>query len=155
MTLVIFPIGPQRYAIEAARVQEVARAVAVAHLPNAPANVEGIINVRGRLVPVLNLGRRFGYADRQVELSDHFILARGSTRLVAFRAHGVATLERVDPALIEDVRAHVPGAAHVSGIAKLPDGLVLIHDLDAFLSAADAGALEQALSELDTASAAP
>jgi purine-binding chemotaxis protein CheW len=98
---------------------------------------------------VLNLARRLGYSGREVELSDHFVVARAAARLVAFRAHGTATLEHVEPGLIEDACAHVPGAAHVSGIAKLPDGLVLIHDLDTFLSVAEASALEDSLSEPD------
>lgn len=151
----LFPIGPQRYAIEADRVQEIVRAVAVARLPDAPPSVEGMINVRGRLVPVLNLGRRFGYPGREMELTDHFILARAATRLVAFRAHGAAALEHIEPDLIEEVRAHVPDAAQVTGIAKLRDGLVLIHDLDVFLSASEAGALDQALSQVDTERATP
>lgn len=145
----IFPLGPQRYAIAADRVQEVVRAVAVARLPKAPTIVEGMVNVRGRLVPVLDLARRLDHPVREVELSDHFVIARATARLVAFRVHGAATLERVEPGLIEDARAHAPGAAHVSGIAKLPDGLVLIHDLDTFLSAAEAGAIEEALSQAD------
>jgi purine-binding chemotaxis protein CheW len=149
LDLVIFALGPQRYAIAAAHVQEVVRAVAVARLPKAPTIIEGMINVRGRVVPVLNLARRLGYSGREVELSDHFVVARAAARLVAFRAHGTATLEHVEPGLIEDACAHVPGAAHVSGIAKLPDGLVLIHDLDTFLSVAEASALEDSLSEPD------
>lgn len=146
----IFPLGPQRYAIAAGRVQEVVRAVAVARLPSAPPIIEGMINVRGRLVPVLDLARRLDLPVREVELSDHFVIARATARLVAFRAHGPATLERVEPSLVEDARTHVPSAAHVSGIAKLPDGLVLIHDLDTFLSAAEADALEEALSLMDS-----
>jgi purine-binding chemotaxis protein CheW len=149
LDLVIFPLGSQRYAIAADRVQEVIRAVAIARLPQAPTVVEGMINVRGQLVPVLDLARRLDHAVREVELSDHFVIARATTRLVAFRAQGAATLERVEPGLIEDLRTYVRGAAHVSGIAKLPDGLVLIHDLDTFLSAAEAEALEEALSQAD------
>jgi purine-binding chemotaxis protein CheW len=150
MDLVVFALGPQRYAIAADHVQEVARAVAVARLPKAPAIIEGVINVRGRVVPVLDLARRFNHPIREVDLSDHVVIARTTARLVAFRAHGAATLEHVEPGLIEDARAHVPGAAHVSGIAKLADGLVFIHDLDTFLSAAEAGSLEDALCQADT-----
>jgi purine-binding chemotaxis protein CheW len=150
LDLVIFPLGPQRYAIEAARVQEVVRAVAVALLPKAPSIVEGVINVRGRVVPVLDLARRLHHATREAELSDHFVIARATERLVAFRAQGTVTLEHVEPGLIEDARAHAPGAAHVTGIAKLPDGLVFIHDLETFLSVAEAGVLKKALSEAHT-----
>ncbi len=140
--LLTFDLGSQRCAVALADVVEVVRMVAVAHLPGAPALVEGMINLRGRVVPVLDLRARFGLSPKTVELSDHLIIARARSRLVAIRVDGARALVTVAPGDVED--AESSGAA-VAGVAKLPDGLVLIHDLATFLSAAEAERLDAAV----------
>ena len=107
--------------------------VAPTRLPQAPAVVDGIINVRGELVPVLNVRRRFGLAPTPPSPADHLILAR-TDRLVALRVDRVADILSIDAAAIEHLAPMVPGAVYVSSIARLPDGLILIQDLPKFLS---------------------
>jgi purine-binding chemotaxis protein CheW len=146
-----FRLGELRLALPAAAVQEVTRAVAIVPLPKAPAVVEGVINVRGRLVPVLDLRRRFDLPANPIDLQQHLILANADARLVALRVDQVLDLTTVHDEDIEAATHVVPGAEYAEGIAKLPDGLLVIHDLARFLSLEEGRRLDIATS----AAAAP
>jgi purine-binding chemotaxis protein CheW len=136
-----FEVDAQRYGIRATDVIEVLRAVTMVELPNAPRIVAGVVTVRGVVVPVLNLRTRFGLPPRRAELADQLIVAWAGERRIALPVDRAVDLVRVRPRDIEDAARLVPGMAHVAGMAKLPDGLMLIHDLRTFLSRAEADAL--------------
>jgi purine-binding chemotaxis protein CheW len=123
----------------------VVRAVSLTRLPRAPAIVEGAINLRGAVVPVLDIRARFRLAPRQVAPADHLVVAWAGERLVALRADRALDLTRFEPGDVEDARAALPEVGYVSGVAKLSDGLLLIHDLATFLSEAEAEDLDEAL----------
>jgi len=139
--VLVFQLSGQRYGVCVADVRELLRAVTFAPLPKAPAFVEGVINRRGALVPVLDIRTRFRLPARAPAVSDHLVVAAAGDRLVALRVDRAVDLIPVDPELIESPSRVVPGTAFVAGVAKLPDGLVLIHDVHTFLSQAEADAL--------------
>jgi purine-binding chemotaxis protein CheW len=141
--LLLFVINDVRYAIRSEAVAEIIRAVAVTPLPNAPAVIEGIIDLRGRVVPVFDLRLRFGLASRPVAASDHFIIARATSRLVALHVDRV--LDLVDAGDDAIGATGQPSSKHIAGVALLADGMALIHDLDTFLSTAEAETLDAAL----------
>lgn len=143
MDVLVFHLNRQRYGLIGADVRQILRAVAIAPLPRAPAIVEGIINLRGALVPVLDIRARFRLPAKPLAVTDHLIVATAGTRLVALRVDGTVDLLGINPALIEGPAALAANADLIAGVAKLPDGLVLIHDLRAFLSAAEADALDE------------
>jgi purine-binding chemotaxis protein CheW len=145
LEILVFEVGGQRYGLPAADIREIVRAVAIVPLPKAPAIVEGIINLRGRLVPVLDLRTRFGLPAKPVEPADHLIVAWAGPRLVALRVDRATHLVRLDPAEVEDAKGVVPGVEYVAWVAKLPFDLVLIHDLRTFLSRAESVTLDEAL----------
>jgi purine-binding chemotaxis protein CheW len=144
--LLTFDLGSQRCALVLADVVEVVRVVAMAHLPDAPPLVEGIVNLRGEVVPVFDLRARFGLAPKAVELSDHLLIARAGPRTVAIRVDCARALVEVDP---RDIDRPVTSGNALAGVAKLADGLALIHDLATFLSASEAQALDTALVAAD------
>lgn len=144
--LLTFDLGSQRCAVALADVVEVVRMVAMAHLPDAPPLVEGMINLRGRVVPVLDLRARFGLAPKTVALSDHLVIAQPGARAVAIRVDRACALVDIGP---DDVEAAGSTGNAVAGVAKLPDGLVLIHDLATFLSAAESERLDAAMVAAD------
>ncbi|HEX9728899.1 MAG TPA: chemotaxis protein CheW [Gemmatimonadales bacterium] len=144
--LLSFSLGELRLAIPAAVVREVTRAVAITPLPKAPAVVEGVINVRGRLVPALDLRRRFDLPANPINLQQHLIIAHADARLVALRVDRVEDLTTVPDDDIKTATHIVPGAEYAEGIAKLSDGLVVIHDLARFLSLEEGGQLDIATS---------
>jgi purine-binding chemotaxis protein CheW len=103
--------------------------------------VEGVINLRGTIVPVLDIRARFGLAPKAIEISDHLVIARAQNRVVAIRVDRVINLMTFAAGDIEDLSDAVPNSDYLAGVAKLPDGMVLIHDLARFLSEAEAAAL--------------
>lgn len=143
--VLVFEVGGQRYALASSGVKELARAVTVVRLPKAPAIVEGVINARGAVVPVLDLRSRFRLPAKALEPADHLVLAWAGDRLVALRVDRALDLVRLGADVVEDAQRLTPGAEYVAGVAKLPEGLVLIHDLRTFLSEAEATALGEAL----------
>jgi purine-binding chemotaxis protein CheW len=155
LEILVFEIGGRRYGLAVADVRELVRAVTVVPLPRAPAIVEGAINLRGRVVPVLDLRGRFQLPAKPLDPSDHLIIAQAGERLVALRVDRALELLRLDAGQLEEVRGIVPGAEYISWIAKLPADLVLIHDLRAFLTRAESAALAEALPQRDAAESAP
>jgi purine-binding chemotaxis protein CheW len=88
---------------------------------------------------------RFRLSPKPLAHTDHLILASAGSRLIAIRADRVQTLAQIDPASVEDPKVAVRNALYVAGVAKLPDGLVLIHDLRSFLDKAETAALDDAM----------
>lgn len=145
MQIVVFELGDQRFGLLGEDVREVVHAVSITPLPRAPAVVEGVIDVRGNVTAVFDIRRRFGLTAKALEPADHFILARAAGRHVAIRVDRATDLTAIEPGAVENATSVVPRSEHIVGVAKLPDGLVLIHDLAAFLSQAEEEALDRAL----------
>lgn len=145
--LVIFTLDDQRYALHLAAVDRTVRMVEITPLPKAPEIVLGVITVNGKIVPVLDIRRRFGLVERRTDLSDHLIIARAAKRTVALVVDGVHdVIERPAREIIPPA-AIVPGMEQVEGVVKLDDGMVFIHDLGGFLSLEEELALEAAIEQ--------
>lgn len=143
--ILVFELDQQRYGLPLGDVMETVRAVTITPLPQAPPLVEGIINFRGRVVPVLDIRARFHQAPREMKISDHLILARAGGRSVALRVDRVTDLVRIGDQDLSGAEKIGPGLDTITGVARLADGLVLLHDLGAFLTAAEAENLSQSL----------
>jgi purine-binding chemotaxis protein CheW len=145
--LVVFCLDEQRYALSLGVVERIVRAVEVTRLPKAPPIVLGVIDVEGRVLPVLDVRRRFCLPEREVGPADQFLIAwtaRRPVALVVDEAQGV--IERPHAEIIGSAQI-VPGLEHIQGVVKLDNGLVLIHDLEAFLSLDEARTLDDAMSQ--------
>ena len=121
LEMLAFRLADRRFALRVSDVREIVRAVAIAPLPKAPAIVEGVVNYRGTIVPVLDVRARFGLAAEPLHPNQHFILAHAGPRLVALRVDQADALVEVERHLVEPA-AVAPGAEYVAGIARLPDG---------------------------------
>ena len=145
--ILVFEVGGQRYGLPSADVLELVRAVTITPLPGAPAVIEGVVNVRGRVLPVLDVRARFRLPRKALEPSDHFIVASAGARGVILRVDRATHLALVDESAVQPPDTLGAGVEHVAGIAMLEGGLVLIHDLATFLTAAEALSLDAASSE--------
>ena len=145
MRLLLTEIGGLRYGMRESDVVELIPSLATTRLPRAPAIVEGVANIRGRVVPVLDVRTRFGLAPKDTALSDHLVICNAAGRRVAFRVDRALDLVSVADDAIEDARSVVSGGGHLVGVAKLPDGITLIHDIAAFLSQAEREQVDAAL----------
>ena len=91
---VIFALDEQHYALRLLAVDQIVRVVEIAPLPQAPEIVLGVINIQGGIIPVFHIRKRFHLPEREINLSDHLIIACTVKRLVALVADtviGVAT----------------------------------------------------------------
>lgn len=147
--ILVFLVAGRRYGIFASAVEEVCRSVSISPLPKSPDVVEGIINVRGEIIVVFDIRVRLGLPSALPTVFDQLILARAGQRRVALRVDAVEQLRDVSSDLIDDVLETVNAAPFLAGVAKLPDGLLLIQDLDAFLTADETLVLENALPAFD------
>ena len=145
LEIVVFEVERRRFGLTLAQTNEVHRLPAVVPLPKAPAIVEGVVNLRGKVVPVLDIRARFRLPPKPGEPSDHLIAADAGGRLVGLRVDRVLDLASVAASDIEAAEALAEGIEYVAGVAKLADGLVLIHDLRTFLAEAEAEALDEAV----------
>lgn len=145
--LLVFRLDDRRYALPLAVVDRVIRAVEVTPLPNAPAIVHGAIDVHGRVLPVVSVRRRFDLPERDITPADWFLLARTARRslaLVVDESEGVVARSTGDIVAATQI---VPGLDAFPGVIGTADGLVLIHDLEKFLSLDEARALDEALDQ--------
>jgi purine-binding chemotaxis protein CheW len=147
-TLLVFDLGGQRFGIPLTSIREVVRIVTITQVPETPPIVEGVINLRGSLVPVVDIRARFKLPAKAVELSDQLVVAVARSRVIAIRVDQVIDLVTPAESDIEDVKQVAPNSTRIAGVAKLPDGMVMIHDLASFLSAAEAVAF-RALEDLE------
>lgn len=143
--LVVFTLHEQLYALRLGAVSRIVRVAEITALPSAPDIVLGVVNIQGRIVPVVDLRKRFGLEPRDVELDDHLIVARTSRRPVALLVAAVIGVIDCSPSQVVAGEAILADARYVEGVLKLGDGMVLIHDLDTFLSPMEDRRLERAL----------
>ena len=143
--LVVFTLDEQRYGLRLSAVERVVRAVEVTPLPSAPEIVLGVINLAGRVVPVMNVRQRFGLPEKESDLSDQFIIARIAMRTVALLVDSVSALVEASAEDVVHAAKILPQINYVDGVAKLEDGMILIHDLDKFLSLEEARLLDEVM----------
>jgi purine-binding chemotaxis protein CheW len=145
--LVVFALAGSDYGLHLETVERVIPTVAVTPLPKAPEIVTGIINLAGRIIPVLDIRRRFRLLAKEPGLHDHVIVARTSSRMVALQVDRVRGVAEYPAAEVIAGRHIAPRAEYVAGVVKFAGGLILIHDLETFLSLEEERSLDQTLGE--------
>ena len=145
--LVLFRLDEQHYALHLPAVERVVRTVEITPLPKAPEIVLGVINAHGQVIPVVNVRKRFRLPEREVDLDDHIMIARTSKRLLALPVDSVEGVIEYPEEQVVVSEKIVPGMEYVEGVLKLPDGLILIHNLEKFLSLKEEKALDGAMGE--------
>jgi purine-binding chemotaxis protein CheW len=144
--LVVFQLGAELYGVDIARVHEIIRLQTITRVPRAPSFVEGVIHLRGKVIPVVDLRRRFG-----LPLADHTratrtVVVEIGDQVVGIIVDSVSEVLRVSTATIEPPSPVVAGidSEYLQGIAKLPERLVILLDLDRVLAREERRAIEVA-----------
>lgn len=137
--VVAFKVDGRSYALPIEQVVEVLRMVAVTPVPDAPAWVSGIVNLRGRQIPMIDLRPRFGAAPTVPDPSQVFVVAQARGRTAGVLADSVEHIMELSESMIERQRDIIGATAVVAGLAATDDGAVVILDLDQLLDGADPG----------------
>jgi purine-binding chemotaxis protein CheW len=136
-----FRVADRDCAVDVMRIAEVLRPVPVTRLPSAPPFVEGIIELRGRFLPVIDLRKRFGGEERA---AGKYVVAPMGDTSVALVVDEVMGVERIPTDQIQQPPALASGRVapgFVSGIVKWNERVFMLLDIDAVLSAAERDAL--------------
>lgn len=141
----LFTIEGCRYALPLERVERVTQAVAVTPLPDGPDVVRGVVDLHGRIVPVVDLRARLGHPPRDARLDDAMVVADTSFRTVAFLADSADGVVQAPESPVVEAREVAPGLELVRGVLRQGEELVLIHDLDRVLSIEERARLSRAL----------
>jgi purine-binding chemotaxis protein CheW len=145
--LLVFVLSGLHCALRLADIERVLRAVEITPVPKAPGIVMGLVNVQGRVIPVLNIRKLLRLPEIETNLNDQIILARTTTfpvALVVDDVPGVAEFSEQD--IVAPAELY-PGLEYLEGVTKLQGGIVYIYNLDRFLSSAEKSEIEHLLSE--------
>jgi purine-binding chemotaxis protein CheW len=148
--IVIFTLGEPRCALPLSRVEKVIRAVEISPLPKAPDIVLGVINNAGVLIPVIDVRRRFRFPQRELSIDDRFVIAKTAKRLVALIVDAVDEITELTDEELVPAEADLPFAEHLKGVAKIKGNLIMIYDLDQFLSLDEEQSLSSAISTISS-----
>jgi purine-binding chemotaxis protein CheW len=146
---VTFELDDQRYALFLSSVERIVRIVEVTPLPRAPEIVLGVINMHGQIIPVFNIRKRFQLPPRDTQLGDQLIVAYTSKRTIALLVDSVSHVIEIPEEKIIASEIILPEIEYVEGVVKTEDGMILIHDLEKFLSLQEEKALNEAMEELN------
>lgn len=149
--LVVFSLDDLRFALPLSVVERVIRVVDISPLPKAPEIVMGIINLQGQPIPVVDIRQRFRLPKREIALSDQIIISRTSRRTIGIVVDGVAGVIECREQEITDAGKLVPGIEYVEGVARLEDGMILIHNIERFLSIEEEESLSDAIQVINNA----
>jgi purine-binding chemotaxis protein CheW len=128
--LVVFRIEKSEYALPVGNVGEILRMVAIAPVPEAPEWLAGVINLRGKVIPVIDLRTRLGLPAQPVGLNTPIIVAEHEGQMVGLVADSVAELLTVPLDAVEPPDARVGTANAVEAVARSGERLILILGLE-------------------------
>ncbi len=136
LQLVTFSIGEEEFGVDILKVQEIIRTMEITKVPRAPAFVEGVINLRGKVIPIIDLRRRFGLQSRDHDKHTRIIVIEISNMIVGFVVDSVSEVLRIPANTVEPPPPVVAGleSEYISGVGKLEDRLLILLDLDRLLS---------------------
>lgn len=129
--LVSFHLGDEEFAIDILKIQEIHRTVEITRLPEVPHYCEGIINLRGKVIPVLDLRKKFEMDSREWDNNTRIIVCNAEGSLVGMVVDTVEEVLRLDSSTIEPAPDIVTScnADYVTGVAKLDDRLLIFLDI--------------------------
>ena len=142
--LVIFKLANEDYGLPINKVQEINRMVAITKLPHAPEFMEGIINLRGRVIPVLDLRKRFGMGAHEYKDDTRIMVTDVSGQTVGLIVDAVHEVVKMPGDCIEPAPpTFVLDARFVQGIGKLENRLVIMLDIDLIITTQESVMLKE------------
>lgn len=144
---VSFVLDGEEYGVPILTVQEIIRYETLTRVPQSPEFVDGVLNLRGQVIPVINLRRKFALSEREPDRSTRIIVVEIKDRVVGMVVDEVSEVLLVNP---DDIAPPPPMGAklrsdYISGMGKLNEGLVILLEIDKILSTEETVAAESVL----------
>ena len=138
MQLVSFDVGGEEFGLEILRVQEIIRIQQLTRVPNSPSFVDGVINLRGKVIPIIALRKCFGLEERPHDKQTRIVVVEVNGNVLGFIVDSVSEVLRIPVETIEPPpRLGKVEREYVSGVGKLAERLLILLDLDRLMSDAD------------------
>lgn len=136
LQLVTFRIGEEEFGVDILAVQEIIRLMQITMVPRAPAFIEGVINLRGKVIPVINMRTRFNMPALEHDSNTRIVVMEFDQKIVGFLVDGVSEVLRIPAGTVEAAPPIVAGigSEYIKGVGKLEDRLLILLDLDNLLS---------------------
>jgi len=136
LQLVSFNIGEEEFGIDILKVQEIIRIMDITKVPNTPEFVEGVINLRGRVIPIIDLRIKLGMVRIEHDKSTRIIVVEISNKTVGFIVDAVSEVLRIPKNITEAPPEIVAGvnSDYITAVGKLEDRLLILLDLEKILS---------------------
>lgn len=135
LQLVSFNIGQEEFGVDILKVQEINRMINITKVPNSPDFVEGVINLRGRVIPVIDLRVRLGIAKKEYDKNTRIIVVEISGKIIGFIVDAVSEVLRIPKSITEAPPQMAAGinSDFITAIGKLEDRLLILLDLEKIL----------------------
>ncbi len=148
LQLVTFRLGNEEFSVDILKVQEIIRDMELTRVPRAPDFVEGVINLRGKVIPVIDLRKRFDFEAGEKTSETRIIVIDVNERTVGLRVDGVSEVLRLPADTVEPAPALVSGSGsdYISGVGKVDNRLIILLDVGKLLSESERDALGDVLS---------
>ncbi len=144
LQLVVFNLGQEEYGLPITKVQEINRLAPITKLPQAPSFMEGVINLRGRVIPVIDLRKRFQISIGEYTDDTRVIIVEVTGQTVGIIVDAVTEVIRLSSSNIEPPPpAFILDAQYIQGVGKIDDRLLILLDMDKILSTQEEIALRQ------------
>ncbi|MCS6807566.1 MAG: chemotaxis protein CheW [Bacteroidota bacterium] len=143
LQLVSFTLGKEEFGIDILRVQEINRTSSVTRVPNAPHFIEGVINLRGKVIPIVDLRKRFGMPPSQHDKNTRIIVVEILSKTVGFIVDSVREVLRIPQSVVDPPPPIIAGISsdYIEGVGKMDDRLLILLNLEKALSASELQAL--------------
>jgi len=131
LQLVSFKIGSEEFGVDILKVQEINRMVEITKVPQAPHYVEGVINLRGKVIPIVDLRKRFNLELKEYDKNTRIVVVNIGGNIMGLVVDSVSEVLRLPSSTIEPAPEIVTGinSEYIKGVAKLEDRLLIFLDL--------------------------
>ena len=138
--LVSFHLDNEEYGVEVLKVREIIRMITITHMPNTPPYVEGIINLRGKVIPIISMRKRFGLMEIEANSQTRIIIMDVGGELLGFTVDAVSEVIRIAASEIQPSPSIAAGGIDqefISGVTNHGDRLLVLLNLDLMFSSAE------------------
>lgn len=148
LQVVGFRIGRETFGLPISMVREIIRVPDITAVPNAPNYIEGVVNLRGRIIPVVDLRKRFGEKVLEPDKKNRVVVVELETRAIGLIVNSASEVLRISPSEIEQPHNvfHEGELDYITGVGKLKGRLVMLLDLNKVLQRGELHRLDEAAS---------
>lgn len=132
LQLVTFKLGNEEFGLEILKVKEIIKPVTITSMPNSPFYVEGVINLRGEVIPVISLRKRLGLEESEINSKTRIIVIETDKKTTGFIVDEVNEVLRIPENIMEPTPELVSSvdSDYITGVGKLEDRLLILMDID-------------------------